>query len=79
LWAYAVSISDVNYPTPGQYYGKDVPVHAIKTYNRSGNRAPIILILGGGGKQMSGQIYCPVASLPRDEPPVPSDWETVDS
>ena len=31
------------------------------------------------GKQMSGQIYCPVASLPRDEISVPSDWETVDS
>jgi len=27
---------------------------------------------------MSGQIYCPVASLPRDEPTVPTDWETVD-
>jgi hypothetical protein len=36
------------------------------------------LFLSWWGKQISGQIYCPVASLPRNEPSVPSDWETVD-
>ena len=52
LWAYAVQISGVNYPTSSQHYSTDVPVHAIKTCKRSENVAPIILILGGVSRRV---------------------------
>lgn len=47
-----VSTSGVNYPTLSQHYGTDVPVRAIKTCKRTGNIAPIILILGGVSRRV---------------------------